>query len=264
MNNFLSQADLQQFEEKGFLKVSACVPSATRVRDVIWEDLKTRFDIGDEIQSWHGQYVNFPAESIYGLKLMPTERMSQALNDLFKGRDWTSDHLHKRCGTVFATLPRAEKNDIWSMSGEWHWDMGENHHLPSYNGVLVCNLLTDANHQGGGTLFVSGSHHSVAAHYHRTRGQFSDNYSAKRMQSFFHTEEWFRNLDSGSVPKGDQVATYMDKISTVNGIELRVHEMTGQSGDTYFLHPLLVHAGSPNGSSAPRLMHRAFARRVLT
>ena len=144
---------------------------------------------------------------------------------------------------------------------EWHWDQGENRHLPDYTGIQACTLLTDMAHRDGGTLFVSGSHYAVAAHFHRTRGRFSDNYSAKRMQSFFSTEEWFRDLDGGSVPKADRVATFMDRTTTVDGVPLRVHEMTGRPGDVYFLHPLLVHAGPPNGGRHPRIMHRSFAWR---
>ena len=81
------------------------------------------------------------------------------------------------------------------------------------------------------------------------------------MQSFFATEEWFRDLDDGTVPKADRVATFMDRTSTVDGVSLRVHEMTGKPGDVYFLHPLLVHAGPPNGGRRPRIMHRSFAWR---
>ena len=145
------------------------------------------------------------------------------------------------------------------MSGEWHWDQGENRHLTNYTGLQVCTLLTEAKHQDGGTLFVSGSHHLVLEHFHRTRGQFSDNYSAARMQSFFKTEEWFRELDRGTVPKQEHVATYMKRVSEVSNVGLQVHEMTGKAGDAYFLHPLLVHARPPNGGHSPRMMHRSFA-----
>lgn len=262
VSSVLNQSDLHQFVERGFLKVNDCVPDAAQARDALWEDLKTRYDVSDDVRSWRGQYLNFPASAMKDLKLMPSALMGRAIDELLGGSHWTSDHQSKSCGTIFASLPYDRRSDRWSISGEWHWDMGENLNLPSYNGVLVCTLLTDAQHQSGGTLFVSGSHHSVAAHYHRTRGQFSDNYSAKRMQSFFRTEEWFMELDTGAVPKADRVASYMEKSSIVNGIQLQVHEMTGKVGDTYFIHPLLVHAGPPNGGNTPRMMHRSFARRI--
>ena len=258
----MTEDDLRQFEERGFLKVSDCVPDVTHARDAIWADLKTRFDVSDDVRSWRGQYVNFSAIALRGLDLMPSARMRQTLDFLLDGSPWTSDHTHKSCGTVFASLPHYDRKETWSVSGEWHWDMGEIQHLPSYTGMLVCTLLTDAKHQGGGTLFVSGSHKSVLAHFHRTRGQFSDNYSAKRMNSFFDTEEWYKTLDGGLVEKADRVEHFMNRTSSVDGVTLQVHEMTGKAGDTYFLHPLLVHAGPPNGADRPRILHRAFARRT--
>jgi len=170
-------------------------------------------------------------------------------------------------GSVFASLPRNGPDDAWVLKGEWHWDQGENRHLPNYTGVQACTLLTDMQHRDGGTLFVSGSHHAVVAHFHRTRGRFSDNYSAKRMQSFFNTEKWFCDLDRGTVPKADRVASFMERTSTVEGVSLRVHEMTGKPGDTYFLYPLLVHAGpapiTDPFQSAPRCVARDVTARRL-
>lgn len=254
-----SRTDLRQFSEQGFLAVRDCVPEADahRARDAIWADLTARYDVTDDPGTWRGQYLNCRATALKGLGTMPSARMSRVLDDLLGEGLWRSDHETRSCGTVFASLPRNGAGDAWTVAGDWHWDQGENRHLPRYTGLQVCTLLSDADHGAGGTLFVSGSHHFVAAHYERTRGRFSDNYSAARMQSFFRTEEWFRELDGGAVPKAARVATFMERATTVDGIGLRVHEMTGKAGDAYFLHPLLVHAGPPNRGRGPRIMHRS-------
>ena len=256
----LTQADLEQFGEQGFLVVRDCVPQSTacQAREAIWADLVSQHNVADDPVTWQGQYFNPAAKLLKGWQ-MPSARMRLVLDALLGEDTWRTDHQSNSCGTVFASLPHSNEVDTWTVSGEWHWDQGENRHLPSYTGLQACTLLTDAEHQDGGTLFVSGSHHIVAEHFHRTRGSFSDNYSAARMRSFFATEEWFRDLDSGAVPKQERVATYMNQISEVNGVQLQVHEMTGKTGDAYFLHPLLVHAGPPNGGHTPRMMHRAFA-----
>lgn len=259
----LSQTDVRQFNEQGFLVLRGCVPeaSAREASQAIWADLMARHDVTEDASTWRGQYVNFGATALKGRDTMLSEAMREVFDDLLGISRWRSDHDSKSGGTVFASLPRIEQDHAWSVAGEWHWDQGENRHLPDYTGIQACTLLTDMAHRDGGTLFVSGSHYAVAAHFHRTRGRFSDNYSAKRMQSFFSTEEWFRDLDGGSVPKADRVATFMDRTTTVDGVPLRVHEMTGRPGDVYFLHPLLVHAGPPNGGRHPRIMHRSFAWR---
>jgi len=46
----------------------------------------------------------------------------------------------------------------------------------------------------------------------------------------------------------------MGKDSEVEGIEVRVVELTGQAGDAVLCHPWLVHAGSPNALNTARLM----------
>ena len=261
----LNEADLRQFQEQGFLVVRDCVPETIvqQARGTIWADLMSKHNLHDDPDTWQGQYFAHTAKSLNGWD-MPSNQIRLLLDDLLGEKKWVSDHESKSCGVVFASLPHTNEADIWTVSGEWHWDQGENRHLPSYNGMQVCTLLTDAKHQDGGTLFVSGSHHLVLEHFHRTRGQFSDNYSSARMRSFFKTEEWFRDLDRGTVPKRERVATYMEQVSEFNDVRLQVHEMTGKSGDVYFLHPLLVHAGTANGGQTPRLMHRSFAWRPNT
>lgn len=259
----LSQAEIRQFNEQGFLLVRDCVPEtrAKEASEAIWADLMVRHDVTEESSTWHGQYMNFGATALRGRDTMLSESMRGVFDDLLGDGRWRSDHASRSGGAVFASLPASRQDDAWALSGDWHWDQGENRHLPNYTGLQACTLLTDMAHRDGGTLFVSGSHHAVAAHFHRTRGRFSDNYSAKRMQSFFSTEEWFRDLDGGTVPKEGRVATFMDRTSTVDGMALRVHEMTGKPGDAYFLHPLLVHAGPPNGGRRPRIMHRSYVWR---
>ena len=259
----LSQTDIRQFTEQGFVVVRGCVSEADarEAGATIWTDLMARYDVTEDEGTWRGQYFSFGATAMEGRETMLSERMARVLDDLMGAGRWRSDYRRKRHGTVFASLPRTSEDNAWTVAGDWHWDQGENRHLPAYTGLQVCTLLTEAEHRDGGTLFVSGSHHVVAAHFHRTRGQFSDNYSAKRMQSFFSTEDWFRDLDGGTVPEKDRVATFMDRTTTVGGIPLRVYEMTGKPGDVYVLHPLLVHAGPRNGGRSPRIMHRSFVWR---
>lgn len=259
----LSQTDIRQFNEQGFVVVRGCVSEADarEAGAAVWADLLERYDVAEEPGTWHGQYFSFGGTALKGSEAMVSERMTEVLDTLLGAGCWRTDYRSKRSGTVFASLPRPGGRDAWTVAGDWHWDQGENRHLPTYTGLQVCTLLSETSHRDGGTLFVSGSHHAVAAYFHRTRGRFSDNYSAKRMQSFFSTREWFRDLDGGTVPKEDRVAAFMDRTSTIDGISLRVHEMTGKPGDVYLLHPLLVHAGPPNGGRWPRIMHRSFAWR---
>jgi ectoine hydroxylase-related dioxygenase (phytanoyl-CoA dioxygenase family) len=45
----------------------------------------------------------------------------------------------------------------------------------------------------------------------------------------------------------------MRNSTCVDGIDVRVVEMTGQPGDVYLMHPTLLHAPSRNVRNSPRL-----------
>ena len=46
----------------------------------------------------------------------------------------------------------------------------------------------------------------------------------------------------------------MGSEALVEGVPLRVVELTGEPGDMVFCHPLLVHCGAPNRGAWPRFM----------
>jgi hypothetical protein len=46
----------------------------------------------------------------------------------------------------------------------------------------------------------------------------------------------------------------MDGETTVEGVPLRVVELTGEPGDMVFCHPVMVHCGAPNRGTRPRFM----------
>ncbi len=46
----------------------------------------------------------------------------------------------------------------------------------------------------------------------------------------------------------------MDRETVVDGVPLRVVELTGEPGDTVFCHPVMVHCAAPNRGTRPRFM----------
>jgi len=46
----------------------------------------------------------------------------------------------------------------------------------------------------------------------------------------------------------------MDGETIVEGVPLRVVELTGEPGDMVFCHPLIVHCVAPNRGQRPRFM----------
>jgi hypothetical protein len=60
---------------------------------------------------------------------------------------------------------------------------------------------------------------------------------------------------TGRAPSpGDRIAAFMDRETTVEGVPLRVVELTGEPGDMVFCHPVMVHCAAPNRGVWPRFM----------
>ena len=53
--------------------------------------------------------------------------------------------------------------------------------------------------------------------------------------------------------KVDRVRDFMQTASAIGEVELRIVEMTGEPGDVILMHPLTLHAASPNCSATPRM-----------
>jgi hypothetical protein len=60
---------------------------------------------------------------------------------------------------------------------------------------------------------------------------------------------------TGQAPSpADRIAAFMDRETNVEGVPLRVVELTGEPGDMVFCHPLMVHCSTQNRGTRPRFM----------
>jgi hypothetical protein len=55
-----------------------------------------------------------------------------------------------------------------------------------------------------------------------------------------------------------RVRLFMEEGAEVDGAPVRVREMLGDPGDVFLMHPLTLHAPTPNVRSAPRMMLTQF------
>jgi len=100
--------------------------------------------------------------------------------------------------------------------------------------------------QGGGTLVIAGSHRLVTAGDGGERApQIRARLAARH--------DWFRDLWRRS-PDEDRRARFMTEGATIDGVDVRVVELTGRPGDLMVWHPALLHNGSPNCRTRPRFM----------
>jgi hypothetical protein len=60
---------------------------------------------------------------------------------------------------------------------------------------------------------------------------------------------------TGQAPSpAGRIAAFMDRETIVEGMPLRVVELTGEPGDMVFCHPVMVHRVAPNRGTRPRFM----------
>ena len=77
--------------------------------------------------------------------------------------------------------------------------------------------------------------------------------SADARRALIAKHEWMKELCSRK-PTGDRIARLMKATTLVDGVEVRVVEMTGEAGDVFLTHPLTLHAGTQNCAAAPRMV----------
>ena len=65
---------------------------------------------------------------------------------------------------------------------------------------------------------------------------------------------WLMALTEQASSPADRIDAFMDRETIVEGVPLRVVELTGEPGDMVFCHPVMVHCAAPNRGARPRFM----------
>ena len=118
---------------------------------------------------------------------------------------------------------------------------------PGVPGIIMLAFLDTVASQGGGTLFVAGSHRLLDAPGRALR--------SKAFRKALKRKPYFDVLLGTAGPKRTR---YLENAHRVEGVDVRLVELTGQPGDVVFADARLLHAPAPNVQSRPRLMVRGF------
>jgi hypothetical protein len=140
----------------------------------------------------------------------------------------------------------------------WHLDLPGRAGGPE--GIGVARLLgfaTDVGPQGGGTLVVEGSHELVRRMVAAAPG-FDAGGSAEVRKRLAAAHPWFRVL--GRPGDEDRVRQLMVEGEEVDGVRVRVVELTGDAGDVVVMLPWTLHNVAMNVAGSPRVM---FTRTVF-
>ena len=142
----------------------------------------------------------------------------------------------------------------------WHVDIGPGFDTDwrrrlaghPYQGAVVLVLLSDWAPGGGGTAFVRGSHRWVAAEI-----------AAREPRGIRHQDlnSWAIRVVSEASARGQLPLSYSEEARGEDRNRLGVIEqVVGRAGSVVVMHPWLIHSGTTNLSSEPRLMANGMVR----
>lgn len=133
----------------------------------------------------------------------------------------------------------------------WHIDFGR---PGTVRLARLFAVLAPSRPGGGGTGYVAGSHRLIQDVLERADGPLA---SADVRRALEARSPWFAALSSPD-NREDRVRRLMSEGAEVDGVQVRMCEMLGEPGDVIVMHPLMLHAPTPNVLPTPRMMLTQF------
>ncbi|KZV63066.1 hypothetical protein PENSPDRAFT_590446 [Peniophora sp. CONT] len=238
----LTKADIAHFLEHGWLKLSGCFnpADAEPLIATVW----TRLGMDPHDPStWHTERTNMPTHRWFPVKDFAPRAWS-AICDLLGGderidpakKTW-GDGLIVNLGTPEGAGREVPGNELkgWHVDGDFFV-----HYLDSpEQALLVIPLLTDIKPGGGGTMLCPAAIPEIARHLRDHPEGVSPRMTPRALNPTFATEPnrlAFFNRIAATFPPSAFV------------------EATGQVGDVYLLHPLMLHSASNNAARTLRII----------
>ena len=249
----LTPADLRRFERDGYLVVRQAFPrtDALAMEDRWWSELAdTRGIRRDDRSTWR----NVPG-SLKAAKRDPaqagilTETVRGVFDDLLGTGTWSPP---RNWGVTLDTFPEPGR---WELpTWLWHWDNPCEPHLERTRGLFIVTFIGPVAPRGGGTLIISGSPRLLIKQERQLPPDQRRALDSKARERFYRLDPWLMALTGLAPSPADRIAAFMDSETVVDGVPLRVVELTGEPGDMVFCHPAMVHCAAPNRGAHPRFM----------
>ena len=241
------------FLTRGTVRIPAVFSKleAARMVDSIWKLLEESSGfLRDDPSTWTEKqptgFQSLTRKNVFNA--IASTIVVDALDDLLGNAQWTST---KAWGVPLVTFP--EIGRVWDVpQNQWHLDFlarGDTHRLP---GIRVLAFIADVEPSGGGTVIVAGSHRLVGNLVET--GQAHGGHSTTVRDALATSYPWFRALWSNTSETSNRTRRFVETSESIDGMELRVEELTGTPGDVILMHPWTFHAPAPNCGRTPRMM----------
>jgi hypothetical protein len=242
----LSSALRDEFDRRGVLRMPKAIPTvdASGMRNRLWRYLRETYGVAPERpDTWTGGApAHFQALLRSGaFDAMATPGIRAAVDELLGTGGWRQP---EHWGRPLVTFP--QPGLPWRLpAAGWHLDsVGR----PGDPLLVVFACLAPVRSHGGGTLVVTGSH-QLTTPGSRYAGLRSVDVRARLTDD----HPWFRDLWTGG-GEPDRTERLLGSSVLVDGVDLRIEELAGDTGDAFLMQPGLLHAVAPNTLDTPRLM----------
>ena len=249
----LTSSDIQRFERDGYVVVRQAFSraDALAMERRWWSELEDSHNMRpDDRSSWRqipGDLKAAKRDPIHARML--TERVRGVFDDLLGKAAWSPP---KDWGRSIVTFPGP---GAWEVPTHfWHWDNPSELHLDRPRGLFVVSFIGSVAPRGGGTLILSGSPRLLIQRERWISADQRRDPAAKPWKRFHRSHPWLMALTGQAPSPADRIASFMDTEIIVEGVPLRVVELTGEPGDMVFCHPVMVHCAAPNRGVWPRFM----------
>ena len=244
----LTPTEFERFERDGYVVVKQAFPraDALEMQDRWWAELDRAHRIRrDDRSTWRPIPGDLKAAKSDPIQArIASARVRGVFGDLF-GEDPLEPP--KDWGRAIATFPEAGD---WNVpTWFWHWDNPVDLHLDRPTALFVVSFIGEVKPRSGGTLLLSGSPRLLLQQADQPRDP-----AVKPWFALYRSHPWLMALAGEAPSPADRVAAFMDQETVVDGVPLRVVELTGEPGDMVFCHPCMVHCGAPNRGDHPRFM----------
>ncbi|KAJ7093459.1 hypothetical protein B0H15DRAFT_947581 [Mycena belliarum] len=229
------------FLTHGFIHLPNCF--SREATEAFTANLWTRLGMSpDDKSTWHTERTNMPSHNAVLVSEFAPKAWS-AICELVGGEDRITEETKVWKDSFIVNLGTEGQGEVgfrdldgWHVDGDFFL-----HFLDSpEQGLLVIPIFSDIAPGGGGTAICTDGIPVVARHLHNNPDGVTP---------------WMH-------PRGTPEPTGPDRLSffksVVENRELAAdssfHEMTGEVGDVYLLHPLMVHSASKNATRIPRVI----------
>jgi hypothetical protein len=236
-----------EFDCRGVLRLPGFYPYAdiASMAERLWADLEQRYGIRrDRPGSWTVALpAQFQALKRSGAFAALGSSKLFALADRLLGKGAWERPAH--WGIPLVTFPTAEPVHP---RPAWHLDLDGVERLHPLPILRVFTFLEPVPPEGGGTLYVAGSHRLAIDLESEQGGPVRSAQVRDRLKA---RHAWLARLLTASHP---ELRGLIGSEKLVEGQLVRLEEMTGEPGDVIVMHPATLHGAAHNALIRPRLM----------